>query len=97
MKIVVAFGQEKAEEENFTRFLEQNRKEGIKNHAKGVVGLAIFGIIIYGSYAYGLSLGAIIINAHWHNGDEYYKAGDIISTFFGIIFGAMAMGMSAPF
>jgi len=52
-------------------------------------------------------MGAVIINNKWTKGfttnkagDEiqaYYVAGDIISIFFGIIFGAMALGMSAPF
>ena len=47
-------------------------------------------------------MGAVIIDAQWTNGTKdgkpnYYVAGDIISIFFGIIFGAMAMGFSAPF
>lgn len=97
IKIVVAFGQEHAEEANFNRFLEQNRKDGIKNHARAVFGWAFFGIIIYGGYAYGLSMGALIIHNKWMNGDTPFVAGDIISIFFGIIFGAFALGMGGPF
>lgn len=42
-------------------------------------------------------MGAVIINEKWTNGSTFFVAGDIISIFFGIIFGAMAMGFSAPF
>lgn len=95
--IVAAFGQEKAEEENFTWFLEKNWQVGIWNHFKGIFGFALFGVVIYGAYAYGLSLGAIIIDAEWtNNSGETLKSGDIISCFFGIIFGAFSLGMGAP-
>jgi ABC-type multidrug transport system fused ATPase/permease subunit len=103
MKIVVAFGQQTNEEENFTRFLEKNVKERVMNIAKGIIGLGIFTIIIYGAYAYGLFMGAYIIHNQWTNGTDkkgqviYYVAGDVISIFFGIIFGGFALGFSAPY
>jgi ATP-binding cassette subfamily B (MDR/TAP) protein 1 len=65
---------------------------------KGIFGFALFGIVIYGAYAYGLSLGAVSIHK-WdikNNAGEALTAGDVISCFFGIIFGAFALGMGAP-
>ena len=60
---------------------------------KGIFGFALFGVIIYGSYAYGLGLGAVAINDwKW----EGLTNGDVISCFFGIIFGAFSLGMGAP-
>lgn len=53
--------------------------------------------MIYGAYAYGLSLGALIIKNGWtNNSGDTLTSGDIISCFFGIIFGAFSLGMGAP-
>ena len=96
IRIVSAFGQEEAEERNFTRFLESTRKSGHKNSCKSSLGMAIFYGIIFGGYAYGLSIGGIFVNNKIMKGDERYNSGDIIAIFFGIIFGVFALGMAAP-
>ena len=48
------------------------------------------------AYAYGLSIGALFVYHQVKNGDVIYNAGDVISIFFGVLFGAFAMGMGAP-
>ena len=55
IRIVSAFGQEEAEERNFTRFLESTRKSGHKNSCKSSLGMAIFYGIIFGVLALGMA------------------------------------------
>lgn len=47
-------------------------------------------------YTYGLSIGGLFVYKKISKGDDYYNAGDVISVFFGIIFGIFSMGMASP-
>jgi len=47
-------------------------------------------------YTYGLALGGVFVYKKITKGDEYYAAGDVISIFFGVIFGIFSIGMAAP-
>jgi len=96
IRIVIAFGQEKLEEQNFTKFLVKSRKEGNIASVKFAFGISTFNYIIFMMYTYGLALGGVFVYEQISKGDEYYNAGDVISVFFGIIFGIFSLGMASP-
>jgi hypothetical protein len=56
----------------------------------------IFGMIGY--YAYAFYIGSILVldTITNTNTGEAYTGGDIMSCFFGIVFGIMAVGMASP-
>ena len=52
---------------------------------------------MFGCYTYGLSLGGVFTHYEVMKDEgKVYAAGDIISVFFGIIFGVFSIGMAAP-
>ncbi len=95
---MIAFGQEKLEEANFTWLLAKSWVEGNINQVKAAFALGFFNLIIFGCYTYGLSLGGVFAHERISKdgGDKIYAAGDVISVFFGIIFGVFSVGMAAP-
>jgi len=98
IKVVVAFGQEKREIDNYVKHLDEAKKQG--KIGKAIIGLsiAIFNFIVFFSYAYGLFVGGQFVKAeiYNHNRSRPYTSGDIISIFFGVLIGIFAIGMSAP-
>lgn len=93
---MIAFGQEKLEESNFTSFLAKSWKEGNVSSFKFAFGLSTFNFIIFMMYTYGLSIGGLFVYKQVSKGSMYYTSGDVISVFFGIIFGIFSMGMASP-
>lgn len=59
IRIVIAFGQEKLEEGNFSKLLSKSRVEGNIGAVKLGFGLGIFNFVIFGCYTYGLALGGV--------------------------------------
>lgn len=51
---------------------------------------------MFGCYTYGLALGGVFCYEKITKGDKVYAAGDVISIFFGIIFGVFSLGQAAP-
>lgn len=60
--------------------------------------LAMFMATIFGSYAYAFFLGSIWIEKDIYNSiyGRTYTSGDVLSIFFGIVFGLFAIGTAAP-
>lgn len=98
IRVVQAFGQEKAEVRNYDRHLETARATALKTTFKGSLALASFMFVLFGYYAYGFYTGSWLITKQIINSNsgEIYNIGDILSCFFGIVFGVMSLGMSAP-
>jgi ATP-binding cassette, subfamily B (MDR/TAP), member 1 len=95
---VQAFGQEQAEVRNYERHLVTARDTGLKTHFKSSLALSSFMFVIFGYYAYGFYTGSWLITKQIENSNSgaVYNIGDILSCFFGIVFGVMSLGMSAP-
>jgi hypothetical protein len=54
--------------------------------------------VIFGTYSYSFYMGSVWIEKKIYN-DTYrrpYQAGEILSCFFGVVFGLMAIGQTAP-
>jgi ATP-binding cassette subfamily B (MDR/TAP) protein 1 len=96
--VVVAYGQEVKEQKNYAKYLDRARKAGIKTHLKGGVVMAMFFSSIFGIYAYSFYMGSVWIYNGFENQTfgRVYSAGDILSCFFGIVFGMFSIGMATP-
>jgi len=98
IKIVQAFGMEKSEIINYNTYLTKAKAAGIKSNLKGSIAVAFFFIIIYGTYSYAFYIGSLLVSEGVINPttNKFYSAGDVISVFFGILFGMMSLGMISP-
>lgn len=98
IRVVVAFGQEEKEAINYTKYLERARKAGVKTNCKGSLVLAFFLCSIFSTYAFSFYLGSIWIYYDiWNNThSRVYSVGDVLSCFFGVIFGMFSLGMAGP-
>jgi ATP-binding cassette, subfamily B (MDR/TAP), member 1 len=98
IRVVVAYGQEEKEVKNYAKYLMRAKIAGVKTHCKSAFTMAIFFASIFGTYAYAFYLGSVWIYYDFKNDtfDRVYSAGDILSCFFGVIFGMFSMGLAAP-
>ena len=60
--------------------------------------MALFFSSIFGTYAYAFYLGSVWIYNDFENNtyNRIYTAGDILSCFFGVIFGMFSVGLATP-
>jgi len=60
--------------------------------------MAFFFSIIFGSYAYAFYLGSVWIehDIYNHTYKRPYRAGEIMSCFFGVVFGMFSLGTATP-
>jgi hypothetical protein len=60
--------------------------------------MALFFASIFGTYAYSFYMGSVwIYKDFWnHTYGRTYSAGDVLSCFFGVVFGMLSVGMAAP-
>jgi hypothetical protein len=65
---------------------------------RGSFVMAFFMSIIFGTYAYAFYMGSIWIEHEiWnHTFKRPYAAGDVLSCFFGVVFGMFSMGIATP-
>ena len=98
IRVVVAYGQEAKEIKNYTKYLNRARDAGIKTHCRGAFAMALFFASIFGTYAYAFYLGSVWIYYDLQNNtfNRTYTAGDILSCFFGVIFGMFSVGLATP-
>lgn len=88
---------------NYDKYLGRARSSGIKTHFKAGLNISTLMFIIFGYYAYAFYTGSWLIQERVKNsskvvtnGDPNYTAGDVMSCFFGVVFGAMSIGMATP-
>lgn len=98
IRVVVAYGQEKREVANYQKYLDRAKQAGIKTHLKGALVMAMFFSFIFGTYAYSFFMGSVWIYNDIRNTtyDRPYRAGEVLSCFFGVIFGMFSIGMATP-
>jgi len=93
LKVVVAFGMEKTEIKNYEAHLEKGRKAGAKEKLMTGVGMSIMMTMMYAVYAYAFWVGGKFVSdevVNYSTG-EIYSFTDILSCFFGILFGLFGM------
>ena len=98
MQIVVAFGMEEVEIQNYMRYIYEYNGNYVKLATKGGLAFGCFFFTIFFGYSYAFLLGGIWVDNEIHNStfDRPYNSGDIISIFFGIFFGMMALAGVGP-
>nr|AAK19598.2 putative ABC transporter [Sterkiella histriomuscorum] len=98
IKVVQAFGMEQTEMINYDKYLGRARATGVKTHMKRALAIAGFFFAMFGYYAYAFYVGSWLVTKQVNNSitDKPYNAGDIMSCFFGIVFGVFSLGMATP-
>lgn len=98
IRVVVAFGTEKTEIRNYSRFLDRVRSEGSKVDIISGISLGFFVASIYLCYCYAFFLGSIWVDqGFWnHAADRPYSSGDCIAVLFGVLFGLFALSAVGP-
>jgi ATP-binding cassette subfamily B (MDR/TAP) protein 1 len=88
-RLVAAFGNEKIEMDNYYGHLETAKEAGKKQKTQGAIGIAIMFFAIYCCYSYAFYVGSHFVEGGVYNGGRGrpYTFGDVISCFFGILFG----------
>lgn len=52
--------------------------------------------IMFGCYAYGMSLGGVFVHKEIEASGVVYGPGEVVAVYFGVIFGIFALGIGAP-
>ena len=65
--MVVSFGAERAEINNYCKYLERARVAGVKANLKIIMGIAFLFFCIYACYAYAFWMGGIFIHRGVYN------------------------------
>lgn len=98
MGVVVAFGMEKTEIGNYSRYLSRVTEAGSKADLSTGMSLGFFMMCIYLSYAYAFTIGGVWVDREFYNhaSGRTYSPGDSISVFFTVLFGLFALANAAP-
>ena len=83
---------------NYEKYLGRARTTGVKTHMKSSLALAGFFFVMFAYYAYAFYTGSWLVykQVNNSNSDKIYSAGDIMSCFFGVVFGVFSLGMATP-
>ena len=83
---------------NYDKYLGRARQSGIKTHCRSAFAMAFFFFNMFAYYAYAFYTGSWLITEQVVNtrSGTPYNSGDILSCFFGVIFGVFALGQAAP-
>ena len=84
---------------NYDKYLGRAQNVGLKTHFKTAIGLGFFFFGLYGYFAYAFYIGSILVEkkvTNTSNGSEPYSSGDIMSCFFGVVFGLFSLGGAQP-
>lgn len=83
---------------NYDKYLGRARATGVKTHMKSALAIAGFFFAMFGYYGYAFYTGSWLVTDRVINTrtNEPYNAGDIMSCFFGVVFGVFSLGMATP-
>jgi ATP-binding cassette subfamily B (MDR/TAP) protein 1 len=62
IRVVIAFGMEKQEVKNYTKYLDKARQSSIKVGTMTALSLALLFMVIYSSYAYAFYMGSVFVD-----------------------------------
>jgi ATP-binding cassette subfamily B (MDR/TAP) protein 1 len=98
IKTVASFANFKWEKDRFNEKLEESYQAGKSNSFKNGLGNGLILLSIYGSYSLAIWYGSLIIYNQDINpiSGKPFKAGDVLTVLFSIVFGALALGQASP-
>ncbi|GLH14652.1 Multidrug resistance protein homolog 49 [Gryllus bimaculatus] len=96
VRTVIAFGGQKCEVDRYSEKLHPSKKMGIRRGLFSGLGAAIMWFITYCSYALAFWYGVELILESRENGTMEYTPGILIIILFGMLGGALNMGMALP-
>jgi hypothetical protein len=98
IRIVLSFGQQEREIINYQKHLLNVKKTAMNTHLKNALGVAFFLSSVFGVYAYSFFMGTVFIYHDVYNSltDKGYTAGNVMTCFFGVVFGMFALGLGSP-
>lgn len=95
--MVIAFGMEVQEVDNYARYLDRAKKASIRTHLFTALAIASLWMIVYFSYAYSFYIGSLFVQHKvWNSAlKKPYSAGDTIGCFFAVIIGLFNLAMTS--
>ena len=98
IKIVVAFGTQQIELDNFNDAMKNYSKISEEGGKRGGWGFGVLYFCIYLSYSYAFAIGALWVDLGItnHTYDRPYGPGDIIAVFFGLLFAMFGLAGLGP-
>ena len=94
IRLVAAFGMEKVEIENYSRYLNRSKESSLKINIFIAFGASFTLFVIYLLYAYAFYVGSLFIEYEYYNGiyQRGYSSGDVIAVFFAVVTGLFSVG-----
>lgn len=98
IKTVTSFSNYKYEIKRFDDNLSESLKAGLSNGFKGGLGLGVIFFSIFAAYALAIWYGSKLILAGEinYNSGKPFRAGDVLTVLFTIIFGSFSLGQASP-
>lgn len=82
---------------NYGKYLSRAQKTGVRTHLKNAMAVAGFFFVIFSYYAYAFYFGSVLIVHQTDNRPgRPYTSGDVLSCFFGVVFGVFSLGVATP-
>lgn len=62
IRVVIAFGMERQEIKNYTKYLDKARQSSLKGGTKTALSLGLLFMVIYSSYSYAFYMGSVFVD-----------------------------------
>ncbi len=98
IRVVTAFGMQKQESTNYTKYLDRAKASAIRTNFSTGIGIGMMLFSVYLSYAYAFWIGSILVQKQVVNDNtgEPYTVQDILICFFCITMSFFTIGMIGP-
>lgn len=95
IRVVVAFGMEHIEIQNYLKHLNRAKQNSVKQHLKNAISLGSIFLMIYLMYAYAFYAASLFVEYQIYNSgrQRVYTGGDSIGVFFAVLIGLFGISM----